>query len=36
MEFKALHIPALTDEVSVFMEFGLLSFPGFEQLYISL
>jgi hypothetical protein len=36
MEFKALHIPALTEEVAVRLEVGLRSLPGIEQFTITL
>jgi copper chaperone CopZ len=36
MEFKALHILALTEEVAVRLEARLRSLPGVEQLTISL
>lgn len=36
MEFKALHIPVLTEEVAAKLEAGLRCLPGIKQLAISL
>lgn len=36
MEFKALHIPTLTEEVAVRLEANLKRLPGIEQLTIML
>ncbi|NJN95331.1 MAG: hypothetical protein HC875_15090 [Anaerolineales bacterium] len=36
MEFKALHIPTLTEDVAVKLEAGLKCLPGIRQLTITL
>jgi copper chaperone CopZ len=34
IEFKALHVPALTEEVAISLETGLKNLPGVDQLKI--